>query len=73
MEVIAEKTGEAWDLLFGERLQHVFDSIVNGLDVLELRWVIVHVETPLLEPRISDRFLHLCDKIQLEVGSMPEV
>ena len=48
------------------------DVNISGLDVYELRWVSVHVETPLSDPRISDRFISFHDKIQLGTQSMPE-
>lgn len=39
-------------------------SVENQL-VVEIRWIDIHVNRPLMEPRISDKFNCFCEKIRL--------
>ena len=73
MEVLTTNTCEAWGRLYDLLLESGVDSVVSGVPVMELNWISIHVENPLLESRISIRFYKLCEEIQLGVGSMPNV
>lgn len=71
LDILSESTGEAWEKLsmalldFGERAK------VENAPVVEIRWLGIHVNRPLKEPRISDKFNDFCRKIELGEDGKP--
>jgi thymidylate synthase len=72
LEVLAETTGEAWEKLSFALLESGEETTVHDEPVIEIRWLSIHVKTPLQEPRINERFNEFCRKIQLEDEWRPE-
>lgn len=44
---------------------------VENQPVVEIRWLDIHVNSPLNEPRISDNFNYFCEKIRLREDWKP--
>lgn len=72
MEILTESTGKAWEKLsialldFGKRIK------INNTSVAEIRWLSIHVNRPLKEPRISGKFNDFCKKIMLRENWRPK-
>lgn len=62
---MSESTGEAWEKLSMTLLGSGERTNVENQQVVEIRWLDIHVEKPLKEPRISDKFNYFCMKIRL--------
>ena len=67
-----ETTGEAWEKLSLALLDSGEETTVQDEPVTEIRWLCIHVMTPLQEPRINERFDEFCGKIHLEDEWKPE-
>jgi thymidylate synthase len=65
LEILSESTGEAWEKLSVALLDSRKRTKVNDIPVFEIRWLAIHVNRPLNEARISDKFNDFCGKIKL--------
>ncbi len=72
LEICAESTGDAWEKSSRALLGVGEERIVQAEQVVEIRWLGVHVGNPLGEPRISHRFGDFCDRIQLAEEWRPQ-
>lgn len=71
MDILSESTGEAWEKLGMALLNSGERTMVNNTSVVEIRWLSIHVNRPLKEPRISAKFDDFCKRIKLEENSKP--
>jgi len=72
LDIFSESTGEAWEKLSMALLNSGERTLVNNIPVVEIRWLSIHVNRPLKEPRISDKFNDFCRKIKLEENAKPK-
>lgn len=72
MEIFSESTGEAWEKLSRVLLDSGRKVIVQKETVVETRWLGIHVDKPLKEPRISGRFNDFCGRLNLEEKWKPK-
>lgn len=72
LEVFAETTGEAWEKLSIALLDSGEETTIHNEPVREIRWLSIHIMTPLQEPRINERFNEYCQKIKLDEEWKPE-
>ena len=68
---MSESTGEAWEKLSMALLDYGGRTRVQNTPVVEIRWLGIHVNRPLKEPRISDKFNDFCKKIKLGEDEKP--
>lgn len=71
LEILSKSTGEAWEKLSMALLDSGDRTKVNDIRVAEIRWFGIHVNKPLKEPRISDKFNDFCKKINLGEKDKP--
>lgn len=72
MEILTESTGKAWEKLSIALLDSGKKIEINNTSVAEIRWLSIHVNQPLKEPRISGKFNDFCKKIMLGENWRPE-
>lgn len=68
---MSESTSDAWEKLSMALLDSGERTKVNNTPVVEVRWLSIHVNRPLKEPRISDKFDDFCKRIKLGENEKP--
>lgn len=71
MEIVSESTGEAWEKLSVSLIDAWKKQKRRATPMIEIRWIDVHVNKPLKEPRISDKYNDFSEKIKFGEDMKP--